>query len=400
MPEWKFIAAIPGLTAQRAADAGDMTIVPESDPRVSEGSLEEYAHVKRYLAEFRGLTGCPVPSLLLLRRANLKGRVPGEDLVFLRNTFALSVTLLSRARRSRRYNVSIPQFTDAFEWPPTWLVSEPRFIRVETAATMVLGDFKTFCGHPSHVYPYGTIEPLEWDVPLFTALTSLWRSRRTAERAFRRKIARAVEIAYIAHRAPDNPVKNDWYYGVSNALLVTALETITNVSGAVKFEDVRRVVEAVPWPKELRRKLAHYDSRSPHLLSHRPARLTAPKPPMTRPVQVCSRLYRTRNLVFHGEPIRGPYLRDRRRHRSWGHLPYEGAALFRCVLLQALASHGHGSYAVPLSEREERTLDTGLDMTDRLIRRLTASRAIEEAHGEYYSALWEARSRSARRRKE
>ena len=294
--EWTFVAVIPGVSMKESFEAGRTAIVPVSDERCRAGRLVEEPRIKRYLSRFRDVGTEPVESALMIRQAGAP-RMRGGDMTFLRNAFAVSAILLARARRCRRQVTEGPNFSDAFDFPAVWLRDGPGVL-VETAAALGTGAGmfdEGFCGHPSPTYPFGNIEVREWDMPLAQALLSVWHAARRGPHAgFRRRVGRILEVTYTALRAPAYNLRsgNDW--GISLALLVSAFETITNATGEVHFGDVQRAIEAVAWPKELRRRLAPYEYRSP-------SRRTKALLRMTRPVQVYARLYRARNMVLHGE---------------------------------------------------------------------------------------------------
>lgn len=350
-PAWTFVAALPGLDARQGVECGDTAVVPRSDSRASASSLSEHAKVIRYLSQFRGIDGAPVPSLLIIRRARKK-RINSDDLTFLRNCLAVSVLLLARAHRCRRHFMTGPTFSDAFDLPPAWL-RIGRGVVVETPAVLAGGSTEIFCGHPSPTYPFGHSEIADLDETLLDALLSVWRSKRKGPAGvFRRRIARLLEIAYLAMRAPAGNLSsgNDW--GVSLALWVSAFETIANSAGAVKFTTVQALVEQVPWPPSLRRPLTAYEWRSP-------IRRDKALRPMMRPVQVYARLYRARNMVLHGEEYERGRLEPGRRHKSWGPLHLEAAVLFRCLLLHTLAKSGHGRYLTQPTSAEIGAMNLG-----------------------------------------
>jgi hypothetical protein len=334
--------------------------------------LLEEARVKAYLSQFRTIEKDPIDSVLIIRQAGARAIVR-DDLAFLRNCFAVAVVLLARANRCRRHFGTGPTFSDAFDFPPVWLRRGPGLL-VETPSVFSGGGTdETFCGHPSPAYPYGKSEAAEWDKPLLDALLSVWRAPKRGVRAgFRRRIARILEIVYTAMRAPAHNLSsgNDW--GIALALWVSAFETATNVAGSVSFANVRNSIEAVPWPQRLRRRLAPYEWRSP-------GRRTTVLPRMIRPVQIYGRLYRARNMVLHGEDYERGRLEPGRRHRTWGPLHLEAGVVFRCALLNLLATHGHGAYLRQPTAAEAR----GMTLEDGIARWV----AVQRAHDNYVAAL-------------
>ncbi len=264
-------------------------------------------------------------------------------------------------------------FSDAFDFPPTW----PRIqagLLIDTPAILASGPTEGFCGHPASAYPFGDASVGDWDRPLLDALLSVWASStRGQSGAFRLRVSRILEIAYVAMRAPMHNLRsgNDW--GIVLALWVSCFETLANTGGSVRFDDVRAAIEAVPWPPRLRRRLAAYEYRSP-------ARRHGSLGPMTRPVQVYARLYRARNMVLHGEPYERNRLEPGRRNPNWGPLHHEAAVVFRCLLLHFLARHGHGEYESAPGAAETRRIGQGVALA-RTVSARFAHRVFERALG-------------------
>jgi hypothetical protein len=144
------------------------------------------------------------------------------------------------------------------------------------------------------------------------------------------------------------------------------------------FGTVRGLVEAVPWPRKLRRKLVAYEYRSPTRRVDKKGKFV-PLGSMTRPVQIYGRLYRARNMVLHGEPYEKNRLEPGRRHKSWGPLHFEAAVLFRSLLLHALAQAGHGQYVTRPNAAESKKMT--------LEQHFERWRDVRIAHDEYYKAF-------------
>src|SRR5258708_27046464 len=168
--EWEFVAALPGIEMRGAVETDSAVIVPARDDRCGTGRLREEARIKRYLSRFRTIGREPVESVLILRRLGSRV-ISRDDLTLLRNIFAVSVVLLSRANRCRRHFGTGPTFSDVFDLPPASLRRGPGLI-IETPAILSSGPEEEFCGHPNPTYPYGKADAVDCDRPLLERLLS------------------------------------------------------------------------------------------------------------------------------------------------------------------------------------------------------------------------------------
>jgi hypothetical protein len=207
-------------------------------------------------------------------------------------------------------------------------------------------------------------------------------------------LLRSLEMAAHAMRAPSYGFNSDTDHGVLLSLWVAAFETLANPADRVGFREVRTAIDSVPWlDSRLRTAAVRHDRRSPSARlddirrvstragSTREALGRAKRGVLlTRPAQVYSRLYRARNVTMHGEELSRGGLEPGRRP-NWGYLDLLAAALYRCVLLHAAETAGHGTYLRP-------SVPTAVSLhEDEVLSRMSAYHEAEMAHEIYELAL-------------
>ncbi len=321
--DWELVIAIPAANFKKPVEAGHAAIVGPDDDRYKAICSRERT-TKTFLESFRSPFGERVNPAIVIRHK--KRQVDAYDLVALRNIVALAAVVKSRMERCLFEHGDGPPYSDVFEFCPINVRRDGKGLFVETGAERGLDDLKGFRGQitPAFAYPHNLT--VEFDEGFLGALLKLWRRtpRKRGDTAFRRRLLRALEVAYHAMVSPFTHLRRPTDLAFRVSLWVPALEILTNSGpGQGSQAQVAATIRAVPWRhKELQRPV-----KSIH----------AGQPQEPIPIRTLQRVYKVRHKTLHGDAI--PWkLMVRSESPRWNDLSVEAPILFRFAVLSVLSA--------------------------------------------------------------
>lgn len=330
----RYIITIPSIDIEGHASAGDLMLLGSKDSRY-QSLLRGKGVLPKYLKAFRTHFGRKVlPSIIVTTRK--EGKIPAEEIAAFRNAIAVSAVVYSRCKSCLYASPTGYYCTDLFDFHPVSVSSDGDDLSIRTAHEIgAWEDVAKFRGGTTLavVHPE-TIRPTSDDEFTLLLLNLIEKqSRKQHDLMFRNRVFRSLEMAYYALRAPFMNLGSQTDFGVAVSLWVSAFETLANPhTRNVSFSHVSTMIKAVCW-KDRRLRV----KRHAKIGEDFGRKLTKEK--TTLPVQVYGRLYYTRHMYLHGNPVpKGQY--EFARRKGWGSLHFQVPALYRCALRRLLVSEG------------------------------------------------------------
>lgn len=316
---------IPGINIDGHITINDLILLGSTDPRYTK-LKNAVPNLAKYIDSFKTPFGQKLNPSIVVRDENLP-KVDSIHLSAFRNAIAVSGVIYSRiqsclSNSSRGFTCS-----DLFDFYPISLSSGSNDLSVKTFSTIGIDSLDRFQqGQATAVEPYPhTIQQL-FDDELMLALLNIieTKPKETLHKKRKTKITRSLEMGYYALRSPFAHLGSETDYGVGISCWVAAFEILANPHNKkVTFREVSNLIKNVVWQSaKLRQK------RYTPVYKH----TKKPKQKTTLPVQIYGRLYQTRNMYIHGDPIPSGQFEFRRR-KNWGNLFFQVPALYRSVLL-------------------------------------------------------------------
>lgn len=333
-PKLKYVITIPSVDIPGYIAINDLLLIGSKDERYKKIKSENKVLTK-YLNSFRTSFNRKVYPSIIVRDENLP-KVDAVHLSSFRNAIAVSCVIYSRVQSYLSDTQRGFYCTDLFDFCPVSVSSDGTDLSVRTAHEIgawapvekFRGQLTTAVVHPEHIHPL-------FDDEFMLCLCNLIERKfnRASERKFKNRVNRSLEMAYHALRSPCVNLQSKTDFGVAVSLWVSAFETLAHPGNRdVNLSDVNSLIKAVPWQD--RRLLCSTRAHISKYFGRNKA-----KKRTTLPVQIYGRLYNTRHMYLHGNPIpEGQYEFVRR--KSWGNLYFQIPTLYRCVLLDLLLRRG------------------------------------------------------------
>jgi hypothetical protein len=332
----KYVITIPSIDIPGHVSIDDLILLGSSDKRYQQ-LKEANPFLSKYLESFRTPFGTKINPSIVVRDENLP-KVTSEHLVSFRNAIAVSSVIYSRIRSCLTDNATGCTSTDLFDFYPISVSSDGDEFSVKSAYTIgVDRRIDKFKGQTALSEPYPESIRFEFDEELTLSLLNLIEKKyiNAKDKEFKNRVIRSIEMVYYALRAPFVQLGNKTDFGVSICLWVSAFEIIAyhyKRGADVGFHDVSSLIQSTPWQSHNLRKKNY---TGVYGKSNKPKT----KAKTMLPVQIYGRLYHTRNMYLHGNPIpKNSY--EFKTRKKWGNLFFQVPALFRCVLMYLLKTKG------------------------------------------------------------
>ncbi|MHC4396075.1 MAG: hypothetical protein ACYS1A_10525 [Planctomycetota bacterium] len=332
----KYVMTIPSIDIKGHISINDLALLGSDDGRYKE-LKKNNDFLSKYLDSFQTPFGKKISPSIVVRDKQLP-KVDADHLVSFRNSIAVPSVIYSRARSYLQNTSTGYTSTDLFDFYPVSVSSDGDDLSIKTANTIGVDNrIDKFSGQTTPVETYPEhIKPL-FDAEFMLSLLNLIERKSTKKREaeFRNRIIRSLGMTYYALRSPFTQLGNKTDFGVPLSLWVSAFEIIAyhyKKNKNVGFSDVSSLIKKVPW-------------KSYKLRQRTRVRITEKfnksrtKEKTTLPVQIYGRLYYTRNMYLHGNPIPEDKFEFKTR-RGWGNLYFQIPALFRCILMHLLQTNG------------------------------------------------------------
>ena len=325
----KYVITIPSVDIPGYIAINDLVLIGSKDKRYKKIKSENKV-LSKYLNSFRTSFNKKVHPSIIVRDESLP-KVGAVHLSSFRNAIAVSSVIYSRVQSCLSNTPRGFYCTDLFDFCTVSVSSNGTDLSIKNAFELGIDSVDRFSGQTSPAVVYtDNIHPL-FDEELMLALLNLIEAKykSKSDKEWRNRFIRSLEMAYYALRAPFVHLGEKTDFGVPISLWVSAFEIIANPHvEKVGFKHVSSLIKAVPWKaKKLREK--RYAPITSSFAKKRPEERT------TLPVQIYGRLYQTRHMYLHGNPIpKGRF--EFLTRKNWGNLYFQIPALYRCVLMYSL----------------------------------------------------------------
>lgn len=333
----KYVLTIPSIDISEHISINDLILLGSNDSRYKD-LKKDNPFLRKYLNSFRSPFGTKISPSIIVRDKSLP-RVDADHIVSFRNAIAISSVIHSRTRSCLLSRVKGCTSTDLFDFYPISISNDGNDFSIRSAYTIGVDHrIEKFKGQTTLSEPYPENITFESDQDLMLTLLNLIEKkyRKIEDKEFRDRIIRSTEMAYYALREPFANLGGKIDFGLRMCLWVSAFEIIAynyKAGEDVNSNDVSSLIQAIPWQSpKLRKKnrAAIYSKYS------KPKR---PKAKTTLPAQIYWRLYHTRNMYLHGNPIpKNNY--EFKTRKNWGNLFFQVPALYRCLLMHLLKAKG------------------------------------------------------------
>lgn len=338
MSALEYLACLPALDLPDPLETNSLLFLGHRDHRYVDLKTR-IPHLKEYLESFREPLGQPLsPTIVAAKRPRMDQAL--ETLLHVRDALALASVSWSTAQtalQKTRRGVPCSDFFDFYPYNLAKGTDGFMTLQAPFEQGMAWVDDQ-FRGQPNPTVVHPTHFSAGRDEYLLTALVRLVDNDGNLDPDQRTRLLRALTAAFHAMRAPPSVAATRDERGFRLSLWVTAFELIARAPTApdVGFIDVANLLKSVPW--------AHERLRRPRCspVATRPGR-SAPPGRTTRPIQIYSRLYRTRNDFLHGNDLPQHGI-ERHRRANWGRLDDQAPILFRSALLHLLDRHGIAAF--------------------------------------------------------
>ena len=328
----KYVITIPSIDILGHISIDDLILLGSDDDRYQQ-LKKANTFLSKYLDSFRSPFGTKINPSIVVRDENL-AKVNSDHLVSFRNAIAVSSVIYSRMLSCLRDGATGCTGTDLFDFHPISVSSDGSDFSIRTPNTIGMDNrIDEFKGQTTLSEPYPENIRFESDEDLTLSLLNLIEKKynKIKDKEFKRRIIRSLEMAYYALRTPFIQLGNKTDFGIGICLWVSAFEIIAyhfKKKRDVNFYDVSDLIKKLQWKS--------------HKLCKKNRATKKPKTGQktTLPVQIYKRLYDTRNMYLHGNPIPdGKY--EFRTRKNWGTLFFQVPALYRCILMHLLKAKGY-----------------------------------------------------------
>lgn len=331
----KYVITIPSIDIPGHISIDDLILLGSKDDRYQQ-LKKSNTYLSKYLESFRAPFGTKINPSIVVRDKNLP-KVNSDHLVSFRNAIAVSSVIYSRIRSCLLDIATGCTSTNLFDFHPVSVSNDGNDLSVKNAYTIgINGRIDKFKGQATLSEPYPENIRFESDEQFTISLLNLIEKKynKIEDEEFRSRIIRSLGMAYYALRSPFTQLGNKTDFGLTLSLWVSAFEIIAyhyKRNRNVGFSDVSSLIKKVPWKSNKLRQKNRVRITEKFSKSKTKERTTLP-------VQIYGRLYFTRNMYLHGNPIPENKFEFKTR-RGWGNLYFQVPALFRCVLMHLLKTN-------------------------------------------------------------
>jgi len=332
----KYVITIPSIDIPGHISIHDLILLGSNDDCYQQ-LKKANTFLAKYLDSFRSPFSTKINPSIVVRDENL-GKVNSDHLVSFRNAIAVSSVIYSRMRSCLLQRATGCTGTDLFDFHPVSVSNDGNDFSVKTASTIGMDNrIDEFKGQTTLSEPYPESIRFESDEELTLSLLNLIEKKynKIKDKEFRNRVIRSTGMVYYALRAPFTQLGNKTDFGVAMCLWVSAFEIIAyhyKTGADVNSNDVSSLIQSIPWQNSRLRKTNRVGVYGKSNKLKRKSKTTLP-------VQIYRRLYHTRNMYLHGNPIpKNNY--EFKTRKNWGNLFFQVPVLFRCVLMHLLKTKG------------------------------------------------------------
>jgi hypothetical protein len=242
---WEFVFLLHNLELKEAFESEFIAIVPNDDPRLHK-IASDVPCVAALVRKFTDQQGKPKYPCALIVRNNRPSYIGSlEAIISFRNIFALSCLLYGWPRTIGSLNVFFPLWSDFFDFYPTSLTRDAKFLHTLSPATNGAFLPENFEGQVSpnlHNAKYLRFQP---DDKILSLLICEWKKEFAEPNSSdwkRQVLFRSLEMAYHAAKVPSNSRPTIFDFGPSIALWVSAFEVLVHPGGKDGRADIKTVI--------------------------------------------------------------------------------------------------------------------------------------------------------------
>ena len=243
---WEFVFLLHNLQLKEAFECEFMAIVPNNDARIRKIAVDVPA-VGSLMQNFTDQRGKQRYPCALLIRKDAPGSIKSLDaIVSFRNIFALSCLLYAWPRTVGTPNVFFPLWSDFFDFHPTSLTRDPKFLHIFSSATDGACLPQDFRGQVSPNLPNANHFRFQPDDEVRAPLLEVWKRAFTGADPLDWKTLvqfRSLEMAYQATSVPTNSRSTIYDFGSRIALWIGAFEVLVHPGGEKGRAGLKKVID-------------------------------------------------------------------------------------------------------------------------------------------------------------
>jgi len=339
MIQYNYIATIASLDIKKCIETSELAIIGTQDPRYQQ-LKKASTNQNKFINSFKTPFGVKILPSIIIRDSSLP-KVQLDYLCSFRTSIAVSsviYSLVTSFRLQRQFGIPT---TEVFDFYPISLTQDKKNLFYQTASNKGINSLDNFKGQSNPVYIDAQNLDFEYDTELLKSLLAILskQGKKREDKIFKSKLFRSIQMANFAMRVPFFNFFNKVDLGTSLSLWVGAFETLAHpLNGAVEFNHVSDILKSVPW---LKSSLKVKANRPIYSLKAKPKK----NDKTTLPVQIFGRLFNTRNMYLHGNPLPKNGF-EFKTCKNWNPLFYQIPALYRSVVLSEIIKKIGSKYPI------------------------------------------------------